>query len=79
MVDFKNSRSEDKLFGRKLQEEMKTTKQIRERLREMRATISKGQWGILGNWYRDNAPKPNKGPFEIAPGLSIGAVGNFDT
>ena len=57
---------------------MKTTKEIRERLKEMRAGITKNQWGRLGYWYRDVPPKANKGPFEIAPGLSIGAVGNFD-
>lgn len=56
---------------------MKTTKEVRQFLREAKKKITSGFWGRYGNW-NNKPPQPYKGVMEAAPGLTIGATGNVE-
>ena len=53
---------------------MKITKEIRAYLRELRKKVTPGLWGRHGYWKNSQPPQPTKGPFEAAPGLTIGST-----
>lgn len=53
---------------------MKTSKEVREYLRELRKKITPGLWGRFGYWREGKPPQPVQTPLEAAPGLSVGST-----
>lgn len=57
---------------------MKTSKEVREFLRELRKKVTPGLWGRFGYWKNNVPPQPTKTVLEATPGLSIGSTRNME-
>ena len=57
---------------------MKTKREVRDYLRQMRKGVTSGLWGRWGFWSGGSKPLPHKSATEIAPGLSIGSTGHIE-
>lgn len=57
---------------------MKTRKEVRTYLREVRKKVTSGMWGRYGFWESGKPPQPHKGATEPAAGLTIGSTGHTE-